>query len=147
MWIDTGKSMVCVEFSLQWFARSSGVLPSRQPCAMLLCGFNVPKQCANVSVKAKKFMTESLWFQNNVVVVSLVCLSELFQNFEKIVNIKMLTILILILMLKWRKILILTPILILKSLWDFDIDIEGNIAKFWAYIRHPFWQKRISQPK
>ena len=54
--------MVCVEFSLQWFARSLGVLPCGQPCAMLLCGLNVPKQCANVSVKAKKFMTESLWF-------------------------------------------------------------------------------------
>ena len=43
-----------------------------------------------------------------------------------------------ILMLKWRKILILTPILMLKKILDFEIDSEGNIAKFWSYIRHPF---------
>ena len=55
--------------------------------------------------------------------------AELFQNFENLINIKILKLLI----LKWRKILILTQILILKSALDFDIYIERNIAKFWAY--------------
>ena len=53
-------------------------------------------------------------------------MTELLQNFENIFNVTILTILILT--LKWTKILLLT--LILKSLLHFDIDICENTVKF-----------------